>query len=123
MAYGRRFSCLLLALLLLPLAPACGGGGGGDAAPSLGTVAVRNETDQGMAPLVVTQFFLVPVGDPGPGPNLLGQALDPGGVEIVGLFPEGLYNAVAVLASGANVTFVDRQVTAGQPTTFVVPGN
>lgn len=110
-----------IALLVLPLG-ACGGGEGLDV-PAFGTVALVNQTDQGMAPQTVTQFFLVPVGQVAPGPNLLTQPADPGAVVILGLFPEGRYNAVAVLAGGLNVNFLDREVVGGQPTNFVIPGN
>ena len=110
--------CLVTAVLFA----GCGGGEGVDV-PALGTVSLRNETDQGMAPQTVTQFFLVPVGEVAPGPNLLNQPADPGAVVILGLFPEGRYNAVAVLASGLNVNFMDRAVAADQPTNFIIPGN
>ncbi|MDA1193991.1 MAG: hypothetical protein O2894_02295 [Planctomycetota bacterium] len=116
----RLGGLFLLAVALLPLV-ACGGGQG-DPLQVVGTVALRNETDVGMAPQVVTQFFLTPTAG-GPTTNLLTQDVDPGAVVILGLFPVGTYDAVAVLASGGSVVFLDREIRADQPTTFVVPGS
>ena len=111
---------LLLGSVLLSV-PACGGGAGdGNSVP--GTVAVINQTDLGMAPLDVEQFFLQPVDGSGPVPvNLLRQVLQPGGVEIVGLFPAGLYNATAVLEGGSNVNWMNEEIRPGEPKNFVVP--
>ncbi|MDF1702643.1 MAG: hypothetical protein P1V36_15950 [Planctomycetota bacterium] len=119
----RALTLGLLGGLLAGLLQGCGGGGAGDDPLALGTVSLRNESDLGMAPLTVTQFFLVPVGEVAPGTNLLSQPAAPGAVVILGLFPAGTYNAVAVLSSGLNINFLDRTVVAGQPTTFVIPGN
>ena len=116
----RWLPVLLLAGVVLLLA-GCGGGAGTDE-PGLGTVALRNETDQGMAPQVVTAFWLVPAGSGDPGPNRLAQDLEPGGVVILGLFPAGTYDAIARLASGFDVQFQGHVVVAGEATTFVVPG-
>ncbi len=112
--------CAFLSLALLPL----GGCGAADGLPDLGlgTVFVANQTNLGMAPLTVTQFFIAPVGDTNPGDNRLGQPLDPGDIQTLGLFFEGTYNAVAVLESGLNVNFPPREVRSGEPTTFVIPG-
>lgn len=124
---GRGFARLgfILWVAACGLLPACGGGDAADAVGSLGlgTVALRNETDQGMAPLTVTEFYLVAQGEAGPGPNLLAQPALPGSVVIIGLYPAGAYDAVAVLSTGLNVNFVGEVVVAGQPTNFVIPGN
>ena len=119
---ARRAPWLALLLLAVLPIPACGGGEGSPNG-ALGTVALRNETDQGMAPLTVTEFFLAPSGHVGPVDNLLAQPVGPGGVVILGLFPEGTYDAVAVLSSGLNVNFVDQVLAPDQPLTFVIPGN
>ena len=108
---------LVAGLLLLT---GCGGGQG-DGEAGLGTVSLLNQTDLGQAPLVVEAFFLAPVGEADPGENLLAAAVDPGGVVIVGLFPPGTYNAVAVLEGGGQINFPPAEVTPGQPTNFVVP--
>jgi len=84
-------------------------------------VALLNQSDQGTAPLTIEQFFLQVSGRRDAGPGLLSASLPPGGVVIVGLFPAGLYNAVAVLEGGLNVTFMDIEVRPGEPTNFVVP--
>lgn len=122
---GTRVRPALWLAILLVAVPVLGGCGGGDGGPleALGTVALRNETDQGMAPLTVTQVFLAPAGTGAPGDNLLAQPVGPGGVVILGLFPAGSYDAVAVLSSGLNVNFVDQVVAADQPLTLVIPGN
>ena len=109
-----------LGLLLLLLA-GCGGGDGSRGA-SLGTVALLNETDQGQAPLVVDEFYLAPVGAPDPGSNLLAQSVQPGGLVIIGLFPPGTYNGVAVLEGGSQINFPPMAVVPDQPTNFVIPG-
>jgi hypothetical protein len=111
---------LLIAVVGLGAFAGCGGGPGIDE-PRLGTVSVRNETDQGQAPLTVVEFYIQPVGSPDPGPNRLMADVPPGGVVILGLFPEGLYNAEAVLDNGASVRFMDVEVRANAPTNFVVP--
>jgi len=111
---------LLAILALLALLPGCGAREG-LAALDLGTVSLVNQTDVGMAPLVVTAFFLAPVGQSSPGPNRLTQDLQPGGIIVVGLFPAGTYNAVAVLEGGLNINFPAREVRAGEPTNFVIP--
>lgn len=100
--------------------PGCGGADGlGEL--GVGTVAVLNTSDQGMAPLVITEFYLSVAGSGVPGPNRLAQPVQPGGVVILGPFPAGLYDAVAVLQVGGNVVFMDREVRAGEPTNFVIP--
>ena len=117
----RQAACLPSVLLLLcALLGGCGGGDG-SANADLGTVSLLNQTDLGMAPLVVTEFYMAPVGESDPGGNLLPLAVQPGGVVIVGLFPAGTYNAVAVLESGPQINFPPTQVQAGQPTNFIVP--
>lgn len=114
---------LAAALVLCALCVALGGCGSGSGAddPRLGTVIVRNETDQGQAPLTVVEFYLQPVGVADAGPNRLMAHVPPGGIVIVGLFPEGLYNAEAILESGPSVRFQDVEVRANQPANFVVP--
>ena len=89
--------------------------------PDLGTVSLLNQTDLGMAPLIVEAFFLAPVGETNPGNNLLATAVPPGGIVIVGLFPPGRYNAVAVLDGGGQINFPPAEVIPGQPTNFIVP--
>ena len=109
------------ALVCALILAACGGGsGGGDG--GLGTVSLANQTDLGQAPLIVEEFYLAPVGDPNPGQNLLAQSVQPGGIVIVGLFPAGMYNGVAVLEGGGQINFPPMQVVPDQPTDFVVPG-
>ncbi len=121
---GMRALCLrALCLWALAAFPLGCGSQGALASLDLGTVTVLNQTDVGMAPLVVTAFFLAPVGDPSPGPNRLAQDLQPGGIAIVGLFPAGTYNAVAVLEGGLNINFPAQEVRAGEPTNFVIPGS
>ena len=63
-----------------------------------------------------------PVGEVDPGDNLLTQAVQPGALVIVGLFPVGNYNAVAVLDGGGQINFPVAEVRAGEPTNFVLPG-
>lgn len=111
----------LVPLLALALLCSCGGGDG-DGNRGLGTVSLVNQTHLGQAPLVVEQFFLAPVGEVQPGDNLLNQAVQPGALVIVGLFPAGSYNAVAVLDGGGQINFPVAEVRPGEPTDFVVPG-
>jgi hypothetical protein len=115
---GLLVGCLVHALL----AAGCGGGAGGAGAGGTtpATVALRNETDLGMAPLVVEEFFLDPVGAPSSG-NRLPSTVLPGGVVILGPFPPGLYNATAVLEGGTNVNWVDEELLPGEPKNFIVP--
>lgn len=113
-----------LALLVLAggvVLGGCGGGSGNGGAGAPGTVALRNETDQGMAPLTIEQFFLEPVGS-GISSNRLPTTLPPGGVVIIGLFPPGLYNASAIIEGGGAITWMDEEIVAGQPKNFVIPG-
>lgn len=91
--------------------------------PGLGTVSVVNDSDLGSNPLTVLEFYLAPEGSPDPGPNRLVAPVPPGGIVIVGLFPEGLYAAAAVLEGGGQIVFPATQVRAEQPTDFVIPGN
>lgn len=112
--------CLAACLPLFLLA-GCGGGDG-PGIPPLGTVALVNQTDQGQAPLVVDEFYLAPVGEVDPGQNLLAQSVQPGGLVIIGLFPPGTYNAVAVLEGGSQINFPPMAVVQDQPTNFVIPG-
>ena len=111
------FLLVLVALLALP---ACGGGSG-DRQPVPGTVALLNQSDQGMAPVTIEQFFLEPVGASGNSGDRLSATVEPGGVVIVGLFPAGLYNAVAVLDTGGSIVWNDEEIFAGQPKNFIVP--
>lgn len=122
-ARAGRARRLLVGLLLvgLFLATTSCGGGQGTPGQDVGTVALLNQSDLGMAPLVITEFYFQPVGVGGLASNLLTQDLQPGGIVIVGLFPEGLYNAVAVLELGGTISFLDVPVTAGQPTNIVIP--
>jgi len=83
-------------------------------------VVVLNQTDLGMAPLVVEHFFLESVSGGSAG-NRLRSTIPPGGVVILGLFPPGLYNATAVLEGGVNLHWVDEEVRPGEPKNFVVP--
>lgn len=108
---------LTLSALLLLLAGCGGAAGASDALP--GTVSVLNQTDQGMAPLVVEQFFLEPVTGGNAG-NRLGSTIQPGGIVILGLFPAGFYNASAVLEGGVNVNWVNEEVRPGEPKNFVI---
>jgi len=109
-----------LALLVASSLAGCGGGGESRDA-DLGTVALLNQTDLGQAPLIIQAFFLAPVGETDPGDNLLAGSVEPGGVVIVGLFPAGMYNAVAVLDGGGQINFPPAEVFPGQPTNFIVP--
>lgn len=115
---GRGVALLGISLLLLGSA-ACGGGGGADDALP-GTVAVLNQSDLGMAPLVVEQFFLEPVAGGATG-NRLRTTIPPGGVVILGLFPAGLYNASAVLEGGGSINWLNEEVRPGEPKNFVIP--
>jgi len=110
--------CVLLALGLL--LTGCGGSAG-DRTLEAGTVALLNQSDLGQAPLTIEQFFLQPIDVREAGPNLLHASLPPGGVVILGLYPPGAYNAIAVLEGGLNVNFQDVEVRPGQPTNFIVP--
>jgi hypothetical protein len=118
---GRLAAWAPRAVLALALFLASCGGSGGAQEVELGTVALRNESNLGMAPLTIEQFFLQPVGVTDAGSNRLSATLPPGGTVIVGLFPPGLYNGVAVLQGGFNVNFQDMEVRAGQATNFIVP--
>jgi hypothetical protein len=113
---------MAIGLAVCLLLPACGPGGG-SGGQRVGTVAIVNDSDQGMAPVSVEEFYLQPVGTMDPGSNLLAEDVLPGGVVLVGLFPPGFYNAVAVLDVGGNITFMDVEVRAGEPTNFVIPAN
>lgn len=122
----RQSACLLSAVLLSTLLLTCTlsagcGGGGGSSDLAVGTVSLLNQTDLGSAPLVVTEFYMAPVGESNPGANLLPLSVQPGSVVIVGLFPAGIYNAVAVLESGGQINYPPATVVAGQPTNFVIP--
>lgn len=112
----------LLAGALLALGVGACGGGPGVPIPGLGTVSVVNQTDLGSAPLTVAEFYLAPAGASDPGPNRLPIPVPPGGVVIIGLFPEGDYDAVAVLEGGGQINFPTTAVRAEQPTDFVIPG-
>lgn len=118
---GRLTAWAPGAVLTLALLLASCGGSGAEQAVELGTVALRNETNLGMAPVTIEQFFLQPVGVVNAGSDHLSTSVPPGGVVIVGLFPPGLYNGIAVLEGGFNVNFQDMEVRAGQATNFVVP--
>lgn len=119
---ASRGLALALALALLAGAPGCGNGGT-PREPEPGTVVLVNESDQGMTPLTVESFFLQPDGEADPGADRLGQDLLPGGVAIIGLFPPGLYDALAVLSNGLSIPFSNRPVRAGEPSNFVIPAN
>ncbi len=117
----RQAACLPSVLLLVCVLLGGCGGGDGSASADLGTVSLLNQTDLGMAPLVVEAFYLAPVGETNPGANLLLLPVQPGGLVVVGLFPAGTYNAVAVLDTGAQINYPPTQVQAGEPTNFIVP--
>jgi hypothetical protein len=109
-------------LLLLAALPSAGcGANPADLVLRLGTVTLLNQSDQGPTPLTVTEFYFVPSGATDSGPNLLAQDLLPGGVTIIGLYPPGLYNGVAVLGNGGSIPFPDVTVADGQPTNLVLP--
>ncbi len=115
-----RPTTVVLLLSICLLLGSCGGAPGVPQ-PQFGTVFLLNQSDQGQAPLTVTGFFIQPAGTPDPGPNRLQADVLPGGVVIVGLFPPGLYDAVAVLETGPQVVFTDVEVRTNEPTNFIVP--
>ena len=111
---------VLLALVLGASATA-GCGGGQDAAlpaPRLGTLSFANETDQGSLAFTVVQLFVQQRGVPAAPVNLLAEPVAPGGLVIVGQFPEGLYDVLAVVESNLSVPFNDVALVANQPTTI-----
>lgn len=122
---GHRWLITALLLGLIGLAaplPGCGGDGGGSAGVGgLGTLTLRNDSHLGMAPTTIEQFFFLPAGSTSTPVNLLSQPIVPGTQAIIGLFPEGTYNGVAVITGGFGINFNDVQMTADQPTTLVVP--
>ncbi len=114
----RRMTLLGL-LIASALLAGCGGGGGSNE-PSLGTVFVRNDSNQGMSPLTATALFFRPEGSIDPGPNLLVQDVAPGQVVAVGLFEPGKYIAQLLLSNGGSI-IEEHVVAAGAPTNVVVP--
>lgn len=117
----RLLRALLLVAATLPLA-ACGGSAGSSAGVGgLGTVTLVNNSHLGMAPTTIEQFFFLPAGSNQTPLNLLREPIVPGAQAIVGLFPEGTYNGVAVISGGFGINFNDIEVMPNQPTTLTVP--
>ena len=108
---------LAFALAALGLS-ACGGGEPSTGVAPAGTVALANETDQGVLPLTVEQIFVRPAGAVEPAQNLLSEPVAPGGLVILGRFPQGQYDVVAVVEGNLQWAQNGVVVVAGQPTTL-----
>ncbi|MDJ0976144.1 MAG: hypothetical protein QNJ98_16915 [Planctomycetota bacterium] len=115
----RRIAAALALVAALALA-GCGGASG-DAVPGLGTLSLVNASHLTQAPAAIDEFFLVPQGASSNPSNQLAAPVDPGGIVIVGLYPEGTYDAALVLEGGFLVPMNGVEIRPDEPTTLTYP--
>ena len=110
---------LPLAVAGLLLLGSCGGGpGNGAASIGDGTLSFRNASDLGTLPLDVLEIRIQPAGTSNLSDNLLSEPIAPGGLVILGKYPAGLYDVVALVEGNFNAPFNDVLIRPDQPTTI-----